>query len=99
MSPTSEGSARDLLLDGLTVSSGAVDAISFVALGKVFTAFMTGNVAFLGLRVAGSSVAPGGVAILASMGAFAVGVFLSTRIVMGSKGSGAWTRRMTFALG
>jgi uncharacterized membrane protein YoaK (UPF0700 family) len=99
MSSTSEGSARDLLLDGLTVSSGAVDAISFVALGKVFTAFMTGNVAFLGLRVAGSSVAPSGEAILASMGAFAVGIYLSTRIVMRSKGSSTWPRRVTIAIG
>jgi uncharacterized membrane protein YoaK (UPF0700 family) len=99
MSPTAEGNARDLLLGGLTVSSGAVDAISFVALGKVFTAFMTGNVAFLGLRVAGSSVAPGAEAILASMGAFAVGVYLSTRIVMRSKGSVTWPQRVTIALG
>src|SRR6476620_7535187 len=83
---------RNWLLDALTVSSGAVDAISFVALGKVFTAFMTGNIAFLGLRVAGSSVAPGGDAILASMGAFAVGIFLSTRIVMCSKASATWPR-------
>jgi uncharacterized membrane protein YoaK (UPF0700 family) len=94
-----EAKLRDLLLDGLTVSSGAVDAISFVALGKVFTAFMTGNVAFLGLRVAGSSVAPGYEAILSSMVAFAVGVFLSTRIVMRAKGSGTWPRRVTIALG
>jgi len=34
---------------------GAIDAISFLALGKVFSAFMTGNIAFLGLRVAGAS--------------------------------------------
>jgi len=40
---------RDRLLYALTVSSGAIDAISFIALGKVFTAFMTGNIAFLGL--------------------------------------------------
>jgi uncharacterized membrane protein YoaK (UPF0700 family) len=33
------------------------------------------------------------------MGAFAVGVYLSTRIVMQSKGSGVWTRRVTIALG
>jgi uncharacterized membrane protein YoaK (UPF0700 family) len=51
---------RDLLLNALTVSSGALEAISFLALGKVISAFMTGNVAFLGLRVAGAS-APGGV--------------------------------------
>src|SRR5882762_2629764 len=84
-----ELSVRDLLLKALTVSSGAVDAISFLALGKVFTAFMTGNIAFLGLRVAGAS-APGGVAILVSMATFAAGVYVSTRIVKPSEGSGKW---------
>jgi len=90
---------RDRLLNALTVSSGAVDAISFLALGKVFSAFMTGNIAFLGLRVAGASPAPGVVAILVSMAGFAVGVYLSTRIVKPSEGSGVWPRRVTVALG
>ena len=89
---------RDLLLNGLTISSGAVDAISFLALGKVFSAFMTGNIAFLGLRVAGAS-APGAVAILVSIAAFAVGVYVSTRIVTSSGGSGMWPRGVTVALG
>src|SRR5712671_3057213 len=89
---------RDLLLNALTVSSGAIDAISFLALGKVFSAFMTGNIAFLGLRVAGAG-APGAVAILVSMAAFAVGVYLSTRIVKPSEGSGMWPQRVTVALG
>ena len=89
---------RDLLLNALTVSSGAVDAISFLALGKVFSAFMTGNIAFLGLRMAGVR-SPGAVAILASMAGFAVGVYLSTRIVKASEGTGMWPRRVTVALG
>src|SRR5712691_11909764 len=89
---------RDLLLNLLTVSSGAVDAISFLALGKVFSAFMTGNIAFLGLRVAGAP-APGAVAIVASVAAFAAGVYLSTRIVKPSEGSGMWPQRVTVALG
>src|ERR1700738_1901248 len=84
-----EPRVRDLLLNALTVSSGTVDAISFVALGKVFSAFMTGNIAFLGLRVAGAG-APGAVAILASMAGFAVGVYVSTRIVKPSESSGMW---------
>ena len=92
-----ELNVRDLLLNALTVSSGAVDAISFLALGKVFSAFMTGNIAFLGLRVAGAS-APGGVAIVVSMVAFAVGVYLSTRIVKPSETSGIWPGRVTVAL-
>jgi uncharacterized membrane protein YoaK (UPF0700 family) len=90
--------ARDLLLSALTVSSGAVDAISFLALGKVFSAFMTGNVAFLGLRVAGAP-APHLGSILSSMVAFVVGVYLSTRIVKRTEGSCTWPRRVTIALG
>jgi uncharacterized membrane protein YoaK (UPF0700 family) len=89
---------RDLLLNALAVSSGAVDAISFLALGRVFSAFMTGNIAFLGLRVAGAA-APGWVAIVTSMAAFAVGVYLSTLIVKPSEGSGVWPQRVTVALG
>src|SRR5260370_11843676 len=89
---------RDLLLNALAVSSGAVDAISFLALGKVLSDFMTGNIAFLGLRAAGAN-APGWVAILVSMAAFAVGVYLSTRIVKDSEGSGIWPQRVTVALG
>src|SRR6202162_3104810 len=90
----SELSVRDVLLSALTVSSGAVDAISFLALGKVFSAFMTGNIAFFGLRVAGASSDPGGVAIFVSMAAFAVGVYLSTRIVKTSETSGIWSQRV-----
>src|SRR5713226_959467 len=89
---------RDLLLSALTVSSGAVDAISFLALGKVFSAFMTGNIAFLGFRAAGAG-GPGAVAVLASMAGFAVGVYASTRIVKRSEHSGVWPRRVTVALG
>src|ERR1700716_3887793 len=90
---------RDLLLNALTVSSGAIDAISFLALGKVFSAFMTGNIAFFGLRVAGASRAPGGVAIVASVAAFAAGVSLSTRIVKHPEGSFLWPKQATVALG
>src|SRR6266478_6593021 len=89
---------RDLLLNALAVSSGAVDAISFLSLGKVFSAFMTGNIAFLGLRVAGAS-APGWVSIVVSMAAFAAGVYISTRIVRPSEGTGMWPQRVTVALG
>src|SRR5229473_479828 len=78
---------RDLLLNGLTFSSGAVDAISFLELGKVFTAFMTGNIAFLGLRVADAG-GPAWSAIIAAMAAFALGAYLGT-LVVNSKGDGS----------
>src|SRR5258705_11271639 len=54
----SQSSVRDLLLIALTFSSGAVDAISYLALEKAFTAFMTGNLGFLGLGLAGTEGAP-----------------------------------------
>ena len=81
-------SVRNGLLNALTISSGAVDAISFLALGKVFTAFMTGNFAFLGMVIASTTgstiygvVAPRAISVLAAMAGFAVGVFLATKIV------------------
>ena len=77
----SHATVRNWLLDALTVSSGAVDAISFLALGKVFTAFMTGNIAFLGMALAGSPIAPRFTWVLASMVGFACGVYLGTTIV------------------
>src|SRR5258707_5183133 len=91
---------RNWLFDGLTLSSGAVDSISFLGLGKVFTAFMTGNVAFFGMGIVGNPV-PRIVSVLASMAAFAVGIYLATRIASsGEQKSGViWSPRTTFSLG
>jgi uncharacterized membrane protein YoaK (UPF0700 family) len=98
MQSRSPSTVRDLLLFGLTFSSGAVDAISFLALGKVFTAFMTGNVVFLAFGVAGAP-GPNAGHVVAAIAAFGIGVFLATRIVRPSKGSGVWPRRVSVALG
>jgi len=95
---TSPAQIRDLLLVGLTFSSGAIDAISFLALGKVFTAFMTGNVVFLGLRVAGAD-GPDIWRTAIALAAFAVGVLVATRIVARSEGSHVWPPRVSVALG
>jgi uncharacterized membrane protein YoaK (UPF0700 family) len=91
---------RDLLLNTLTFSSGAIDTISFIALGKVFTAFMTGNIAFLGMRLAGAG-GPECIAILVSMAAFSIGVYFGTQVVKPRrhKGAGVWPHRVTHALG
>ena len=93
-SPTA---VRDLLLVGLTFSSGAVDAIAFLGLGKVFTAFQTGNLVFLGVGAAdvgGPDVTSVGCSLLG----FAAGVFAGTLLVRPSKGSGIWPRRVTSTL-
>ena len=91
---------RNWLLDGLTVSSGAIDSISFLGLGKVFTAFMTGNVAFLGMGIAGNTT-PRVASVLASMVAFAVGIYLATIIQSSGeqKSDVIWSPRTTLVLG
>ena len=96
VSPTT---ARDLRLVALTFSSGAVDAISFIALGKVFTAFMTGNIVFLGLGIGGTGVAPNVPRVCVALLVFASGVYLGARIVRAGRGQGAWPRHMSLVLG
>ncbi|HXJ41049.1 MAG TPA: YoaK family protein [Bryobacteraceae bacterium] len=41
------------ILLAMTAVSGVVDAVSFIALGHVFTANMTGNIVFLGFAIGG----------------------------------------------
>ena len=89
---------RDLLLVALTFASGAGDAVAFLGLDKVFSAFMTGNLVFLGLGVGGAGK-PDGLRVASSLAAFAVGVFAAVRIVKPTKGTGVWPRRVSIALG
>jgi uncharacterized membrane protein YoaK (UPF0700 family) len=42
-----------MVLVVLTVTTGLVDAVSVLGLGRVFTANMTGNIVFLGFTAAG----------------------------------------------
>src|SRR5436189_5617045 len=44
--------SRDAMLLALTWAAGSVDAISYLGLGQVFTAMMTGNTVLLGLALA-----------------------------------------------
>jgi uncharacterized membrane protein YoaK (UPF0700 family) len=62
----------------LTVISGLIDAVSYLGLGHVFTANMTGNVVLLGFAAAGASgfSAP---ACLTSLGAFVLGAAAAGR--------------------
>jgi uncharacterized membrane protein YoaK (UPF0700 family) len=56
----------------LTFTTGLVDAVSYLGLGRVFTANMTGNVVLLGFGVAGSPGLPV-VAPISSLTAFLLG--------------------------
>jgi uncharacterized membrane protein YoaK (UPF0700 family) len=88
---------RDTLLVTLAVASGAVDATCWLGLGKVFSAFMTGNLAFLGFSVAGADGPPAGRTLLALAG-FAAGAALAARIIGSAKPASAWPPRVTTAL-
>jgi uncharacterized membrane protein YoaK (UPF0700 family) len=73
-----DGPLPPLLLT-LTLVTGLVDATSYLKLGHVFVANMTGNVVFLGFAIAGA----GGVSIWASLtalGSFLVGGTVGGRI-------------------
>src|SRR4051812_13134339 len=68
------------LLAGLTVLTGVVDAVSILALGRVFVANMTGNVVFVGFALAGAagfSLA----ASLAALAGFVVGARAGGRLI------------------
>ena len=70
----STGAPPSILLS-MTAVTGMVDAVSFLALGHVFTANMTGNVVFLGFAIASAA----GLSVSGSLMAlicFAVGALL-----------------------
>jgi uncharacterized membrane protein YoaK (UPF0700 family) len=89
---TDQDTARDpasilaaLLL--LTVVSGLVDAVSYLSLGHVFTANMTGNVVVLGFAAAGT---PGFSmsATVTSLGVFLIGAGVAGRVIRRVAGRG-----------
>lgn len=87
---------RDALLLALTAAAGWADALSYLALGRVFTANMTGNLVLLGLAV--GNVQPGGVQRSAvALVAFALGALLGSWVTRDA--AGAWPARVTAALG
>lgn len=80
-----------LLLMALTLVTGLVDAVSYLGLGHVFTANMTGNVVLLGFAVAGAphlSMARS----FASLGAFFIGALVGGRVgsSLASAARGRW---------
>src|SRR4051812_3855594 len=72
-----DGPLPEVLL-AMTAVTGLVDAFSYLSLGHVFVANMTGNVVFLGFGLAGA----GGIAVNASLvaiAAFALGAAVGGR--------------------
>jgi uncharacterized membrane protein YoaK (UPF0700 family) len=101
---------RDRLLVALSFSSGIYEAICFLSFGKVFTAFQTGNIVFLGVGLAGTRppAGPDPVGVVISLLAFALGAVLAVRILKAFNGDEevedddvfhVWPRRVSIALG
>lgn len=74
------------LLMALTFTTGLVDAVSFLALGHVFTANMTGNVVFLGFALAGEGGTDAARSV-AALGAFMVGAVVGGRLARAASGA------------
>ncbi|MFE7527742.1 YoaK family protein [Kitasatospora sp. NPDC057542] len=75
-----------LALFGLTLVSGLIDAVSYLGLGHVFTANMTGNVVVIAFALAGApgfSVAGS----LTSLAAFLLGALLAGRLATRQAGT------------
>jgi uncharacterized membrane protein YoaK (UPF0700 family) len=100
---------RDHLLVALAFASGIYEAICFLSFGKVFTAFQTGNIVFLGLGLAGTRPpdGPDPVRVVISLVAFAAGAVVAVRILKAFDGDHevedhdvfqVWPRRVSIAL-
>jgi uncharacterized membrane protein YoaK (UPF0700 family) len=77
--PTSLRQPLALTLLSLTFTTGVVDAVSYLGLGHVFAANMTGNVVLLGFGLAGAGHLPV-LAPIVSLAAFLVGAAVAGRI-------------------
>jgi uncharacterized membrane protein YoaK (UPF0700 family) len=70
------------VLLALTLTTGLIDAASYLGLGHVFTANMTGNIVLLGFGLANAGGLPV-VAPLISLGAFLLGAGVGGRLGLG----------------
>lgn len=83
------GAAKYGLLPGplivATLVTGTVDAVSYLALGHIFVANMTGNVVFIGFALAGAHALTVWAPCLA-IACFAAGAFTETRLARHTPG-------------
>ena len=85
----------DVWILGLALAGGALDAASYIGLGKVFTANMTGNTVLLAVAVAGGAGAQAARSAVA-LGGFAVGVAVGVTVI--GPGGRPWPGRVLGAL-
>src|SRR5450755_3451543 len=87
---------RTLLI--LTLVAGSVDAVSYLGLGRVFTANMTGNLVLLGLAIGQGQALEALRSVVAFVG-FAAGAGVGGWVVGGGQGGEHWPSRVTLVLG
>jgi uncharacterized membrane protein YoaK (UPF0700 family) len=80
----------------LTFAAGSVDAVSYLGLGHVFTAMMTGNTVLLGLALGQGEILAALRSILALLG-FAAGVVAGALIVERNQQQSEWPAAVTGA--
>jgi uncharacterized membrane protein YoaK (UPF0700 family) len=90
-------STRDHLLIVLTFAAGVVDAVSYLGLGRIFTANMTGNVVFLALAIGEGSLGTALLSVGALVG-FSLGAVVAGRVLGRIRPPGTWPRRVTWVL-
>jgi uncharacterized membrane protein YoaK (UPF0700 family) len=88
---------RELLLVGLSLASGSVDALGYLLLGRVFVSNMTGNIVLLGLAL-GRIQVQASIRSLTALVGFCAGVAIGA-LACGRGGEGRpWPRRVTLTL-
>ena len=82
---------------GMTAVTGLVDAVSFLSLGHVFTANMTGNVVFLGFAIAGVPEVSAARSLTA-LAAFLIGALVGGRVLVKARADAIQVPLILFGL-
>ena len=88
---------RDAMVLVLTWAAAGVDAISYLGLGHVFTANMTGNTVLLGLAI-GQGQGLAALRSIIALAGFAIGVALTAVVLELRPGRGEWPVGVTRAV-
>jgi uncharacterized membrane protein YoaK (UPF0700 family) len=88
---------RDALLLTLTAAAGSADAVSYLGLGRVFTANMTGNLVLLGIAIGQSELA-GSIRSVIAFAVFGVAVLVGIRLSGRPEPTAVWPRSATLVV-
>jgi uncharacterized membrane protein YoaK (UPF0700 family) len=97
VSKRSSNRTQSILILFLVWVAGSVDALSYLGLGNVFTANMTGNMVLFGLAIGQGHMAAA-LRSLFALGGFGLGVAVGAVIVRRNSKTAGWTSAVTVAL-